>query len=83
MPESPRFLIVKKRFDDARDVFKWIGKVNGLTREETESRLDEIVFDGEEREYKDPNADANFSNLMKEAGLTDSQKQKSRDFSKD
>lgn len=81
MPESPRFLISKKRFDDARDVFKWIGKVNGLSREETESRLDEIVFEGEDREYKDPNADANFSNLLQDPNLTDSQKQKSKDFS--
>lgn len=67
MPESPRFLISKQRFEDARDVFKWIGKVNGLSREEAERRLDEIVFDGEEREYKDPNPEAAFSTLLKDA----------------
>jgi len=31
MPESPRFLIAQKRFGEARDVFKWIGGVNGLS----------------------------------------------------
>ena len=67
MPESPRFLISKRRFEDARDVFKWIGKVNGLSREEAELRLDEIVFDGEDREYKDPNPEAAFSTLLKDA----------------
>jgi len=67
MPESPRFLISKRRFEDARDVFKWIGKVNGLSREEAERRLDEIVFDGEDREYKDPNPEAAFSTLLKDA----------------
>ena len=30
MPESPRFLISKKRFEEARTIFKWIGKKNGL-----------------------------------------------------
>lgn len=67
MPESPRFLISKRRFEDARDVFKWIGQVNGLSREEAERRLDEIVFDGEDREYNDPNPEAAFSTLLKDA----------------
>lgn len=58
MPESPRFLIAKKRFEEARFVFLWIGEVNGLTKEEAERRLDEIIFDDEERE--DTNPDANF-----------------------
>jgi len=47
MPESPRFLIAQKRFGDARDVFKWIGGVNGLSKEEIDNRLDEIVFEDE------------------------------------
>jgi MFS family permease len=67
MPESPRFLISKQRFEDARDVFKWIGQVNGLSREEAERRLDEIVFEGEDREYNDPNPEAAFSTLLKDA----------------
>jgi len=49
MPESPRWLLSKKRFDEARHVFKWIGMQNGLEEEEVNLRLDEIVFDGEER----------------------------------
>ena len=67
MPESPRFLISKRRFEDARDVFKWIGKVNGLSREEAERRLNEIVFEGEDIEYKDPNPEAALSTLLKDA----------------
>jgi MFS family permease len=67
MPESPRFLISKHRFEDARGVFKWIGKVNGLSREVAERRLNEIVFEGEDREYKDPNPEAAFSTLLKDA----------------
>lgn len=49
MPESPRWLISKRRFEEARVVFKWIGNQNGLEEEEVNERLDEIVFDGEER----------------------------------
>jgi hypothetical protein len=29
MPETPRFLISQKRFDDARKVFARIAKING------------------------------------------------------
>ena len=47
MPESPRFLIAQKRFGDARTVFKWIGGVNGLSKEEIDKRMDEIVFEDE------------------------------------
>jgi len=31
MPESPRFLISRNRFGEARDIFKMIGKVNGIS----------------------------------------------------
>jgi len=47
MPESPRFLISVKRFEEAREVFAWIGKVNGLSEEVIKQRLSEIVFEGE------------------------------------
>jgi len=30
MPESPRFLVSAKRYDEAREVFKWMGIRNGL-----------------------------------------------------
>ena len=50
MPESPRFLISKSRFQEAREVFLWMGKKNGLSEEEAKRRLDEIVFDGEDLE---------------------------------
>ena len=30
MPESPRFLIVKKRYDEARKAFGMIGRMNGV-----------------------------------------------------
>lgn len=56
MPESPRFLISKKRFEEARTVFKWIGAKNGLDEKTIEERLDEIVFDGEIRLVTNENA---------------------------
>jgi hypothetical protein len=30
MPESPRFLISRNRFGEAREIFKMIGRVNGI-----------------------------------------------------
>ena len=56
MPESPRFLISKKRFEEARTVFKWIGAKNGLDEKTIEERLDEIVFEGENRIITNENA---------------------------
>lgn len=56
MPESPRFLISKKRFEEARTVFKWIGAKNGLDEKTIEERLDEIVFEGETRIVTNENA---------------------------
>jgi len=50
MPESPRFLISKKRFEEARVVFKWIGTNNGLDAATVKERLNDITFEGEERE---------------------------------
>jgi len=61
MPESPRFLISQKRFVDARVVFKWIGGVNGLSKEEVDKRLDEIVF---EDELIEQTADQQFSGIL-------------------
>jgi len=58
MPESPRFLISKKRFEEARVVFKWIGKQNGVADEVVNERLDEICFEGEDRS-------TNFENLIR------------------
>lgn len=49
MPESPRFLLSNGKYDEARIVFKWIGIQNGLSEEIVNYRLDDIVFDGEER----------------------------------
>ena len=48
MPESPRFLVATKKFEQAREVFAWIGKVNGLAPETIAERLNEIHFDGEQ-----------------------------------
>jgi len=31
MPESPRFLISRMKFKEARDIFKFIGKINGIS----------------------------------------------------
>lgn len=62
MPESPRFLISKKRFDEARTVFKWIGSVNGLDAETTKYRLSEIIFEGED-------CDVDEDSLMKDVNL--------------
>ena len=51
MPESPRFLISTKQFDKAREVFAWIGKVNGLEPKIIKQRLNEITFDGEKSQH--------------------------------
>jgi len=48
MPESPRFLVSQKRFVEARQVFTWIGKHNGLTGEEIMERLSRIRFEDED-----------------------------------
>ena len=50
MPESPRFLVAAKRFDEARKVFKWIGLRNGLSQEEVDRKMKDFLFDGEEKE---------------------------------
>ena len=47
MPESPRFLVASKRYDEARRVFKWIGTKNGVSPE-TVQKMDTFLFDGEE-----------------------------------
>ena len=52
MPESPRFLISTKQFDKAREVFAWIGKVNGLDAKTIKQRMNEITFDGEKQNNK-------------------------------
>lgn len=52
MPESPRFLVAAKRFDDARSVFKWIGLRNGLSQEEVDQRMKDFKFEGEEEQLK-------------------------------
>lgn len=49
MPESPRFLISVNRFKEAREVLKWIGIKNGLSEETVNKRLNEIVFDDENK----------------------------------
>ena len=48
MPESPRFLVAAKRFDEARSVFKWIGLKNGLAPDIVEQRMNALIFEGEE-----------------------------------
>lgn len=52
--ESPRWLVSKKRYSDARKVFKWIGMQNGLDEIEADVRMNKIVFDGED--HKDLSA---------------------------
>lgn len=47
MPETPRFLLSTGKFEEAREVFKWIGKVNGLSESDIKTRLEEIHFEGE------------------------------------
>ena len=48
MPESPRFLVSQKRFAEARQIFDWIGKHNGLKDEEIMERLSRIRFEDED-----------------------------------
>jgi len=48
MPESPKFLIANRKFEEARLVFKWIGMKNGLSIDEIEEKLEAIKFEGEE-----------------------------------
>ena len=50
MPESPRFLVSIKQFKKARKVFKWIGKMNGLSKEEVDKALRGVTFEGEEKQ---------------------------------
>ena len=47
MPETPRFLLCIKDFEQARATFAWIGKINGLPSHIIKQRLSEITFDGE------------------------------------
>ena len=49
MPESPRFLVSQRRFDEARATFKLIGHYNGLSEEALEA-VDEFKFDAELKE---------------------------------
>jgi MFS family permease len=39
MPESPRFLVCTKQFTEAREVFEWIGKFNGLSESVIKKRM--------------------------------------------
>lgn len=39
LPESPRFLVGKKRYDEARQVFKFISKMN-TGKEVTNAKFD-------------------------------------------
>ena len=48
MPESPKFLVSTQKFKEARKVFGWIGKKNGLTEEQITERLERIRFEGED-----------------------------------
>ena len=47
MPESPRYLVSKKRFSEARAVFKWMGIKNGISEDEANQRINKIQFEGE------------------------------------
>jgi hypothetical protein len=49
MPESPRFLISRNRFIEARQIFTWIGKINGITDKDIAQRLNDIIFENEIR----------------------------------
>lgn len=42
-PETPRYLVAKKRFDEARACFKTIAKVNGANY----MQIDEWIFERE------------------------------------
>jgi hypothetical protein len=48
--ETPRYLVSKKKFVEARKAYAWIGKVNGLDSVTIEERLNEIWFEGEQPE---------------------------------
>jgi hypothetical protein len=48
MPESPRFLVAQQRYDDARNVFKLIGKINGIRMEEIDNSFKDFKFLEEE-----------------------------------
>ena len=47
MPESPRFLISRNRFREAREIFSWIGKINGIEAKDIAQRLNDITFENE------------------------------------
>lgn len=50
MPESPRFLVSQRRFDEAREVFRFIGLKNGLTQAKIDELLNDFKFEGEQEE---------------------------------
>lgn len=48
MPESPRFKVCIKEYKEAREIFAWIGRVNGLSEQTIKQKLSEIIFEGED-----------------------------------
>ena len=59
MPESPRFLVSQRRFDEARQVFRYIGLKNGLSAEKISELLDDFKFEGElDKDTEDDNGNA-------------------------
>jgi len=65
MPESPRFLISTNKFVEAREVFAWIGKVNGLSPDEIEKKMNQISFEGENYVVKTQHS------LIESGGITE------------
>jgi len=50
LPETPRYLIAKKRWDEARESFKFMAKMNG-----TETEIwDEVIFEKEAEDKEKP-----------------------------
>ena len=43
MPESPKFLYTKKRYEEARNAISWIAKINGRDQRFTKQFDQEIV----------------------------------------
>jgi len=51
LPETPRYLLAKKRWNDARDCFKKMAKWNGCENVEI---WDEVRFEKEAEEMENP-----------------------------
>ena len=47
IPDSPKSLVSRKRFDEARKALKYIANVNHRGNEDMQTQIDSFIFEGE------------------------------------